>query len=173
MIFFRKKNCSTKETDLLIDLEFLFMASWSAVEAHSVHRNVGHLFWRNLHLQEAAAEKNNGWEEKRKKRQNLQRDSTTKWCKCRRNPHQHGTQISCQKHEEHTSYTPTTRTHQSTTTSRAQTHTSNTAWKEATIRTDRNRRSNVNRGGSHGDAAACYYGHGFWALKQKMDKWTR
>lgn len=30
--------------DILVDLEFLFMASWSAVETHSVHRNVGHLF---------------------------------------------------------------------------------------------------------------------------------
>lgn len=66
MIFFRKKILH-KKIDLLIDLEFLFMASWSAVETHSVHRNVGHLFWRNLHLQEAAAEKNNGWEQKRKK----------------------------------------------------------------------------------------------------------
>ena len=51
----------TKNTDLLVDLEFLLMASWSAVETHSVHRNVGHLFGRNLYLQEAAtAKKNNG-----------------------------------------------------------------------------------------------------------------
>lgn len=42
MMFFRKTLLYKK--DILVDLEFLFMASWSAVETHSVHRNVGHLF---------------------------------------------------------------------------------------------------------------------------------
>lgn len=110
MMVFRKTLLYKK--DILVDLEFLFMASWSAVETHSVHRNVGHLFWRNLHLQEAAAERKNRWEQKRGKKGGIYsvtiqlNDANagglhTNGCK-RLSPQIPQTQISCQKHEKHT-----------------------------------------------------------------------
>lgn len=37
--------------DSLIDLGFVSVTFWSAVEAHGVHRDMGHLFGRNLHLE--------------------------------------------------------------------------------------------------------------------------
>lgn len=37
--------------DSLIDLAFVSVALWSAVEAYSVHRNMGHLLRGNLHLE--------------------------------------------------------------------------------------------------------------------------
>lgn len=37
--------------DSLIDLGFVSMTLWSAVEAHGVHRDMGHLFGGNLHLE--------------------------------------------------------------------------------------------------------------------------
>lgn len=165
--FFLEDTSLQKKTDLLVDVEFLFVASRSAVETHSVHRNVGHLFWRNLHLQEAAAEKNNGWEQKRKKggiysvtirpsdanAGGLQTNSREQPA-----PQIPQTQISHQKHEKHLSYTLMTKTHKSptTTTAAAQTRTSNTAWNGATNRTGKNRRSDVNRRAIHSKVATYY-----------------
>lgn len=79
-----RRRFSPKKTDLLVDLEFLFVASRSAVETHSVHRNVGHLFWRNLHLQEAAAEE----KQRMRAKQGEKAEFTTSQYKRRRTPRQ-------------------------------------------------------------------------------------
>lgn len=73
------------------------MAFWSAVETHSVHRNVGHLLWGNLHLQHRKKQQRNNERIKRWERK-WQHEGTQIW--------RHYFQYSVKKKYKHQTKTP-------------------------------------------------------------------